>query len=59
MGNWELNFYDNYIYIRKYRNRFHIWYEQHEQDWVTFFKQAYEGDYTQDPEPKKLIIWEE
>jgi len=53
-------FLDNFIFIRKYRNRFHVWFEQQEQDWITFFKAAYNGrSSTVNPPPKKLIIWEE
>lgn len=59
MGTYS--FFDNLIFIRKYRNKFHVWFEQKEQDWVTFFKLAYDDDNYEalNLEPKKLIVWEE
>lgn len=61
MGIDQLNFFDNLIFIRKYRNRFHIWFENNEQDWISIFKMRYDEEFDIQPKtkPKKLIIWEE
>lgn len=52
------SFLENYVTIRKYRNRFHIWYQIVEQEWLFFFRDEYDNSIL-DHKPKKLIIWEE
>lgn len=62
MGDTVFNFFDNIIFIRKYRNRYHIWFQRDEQTWLTFFKMRYDEefhDFKTTHNPKKLITWEE